>query len=87
MKRTHNLKIETQHFLLIKQGLKPVEFRLNDRNYQEGDILHLQEYSAQMNEFTGDYIDAIVLYIFDDVTYLQPNYVALMIDVIRIGDK
>lgn len=39
----HELKIEKEYFEKIACGLKPYELRYNDRNYQIGDFLALNE--------------------------------------------
>ena len=40
----HKLKILPEFFPLVEKGKKRFELRKNDRNYQEDDILLLQEY-------------------------------------------
>ena len=47
----HKLKILPEFFPLVEKGKKRFELRKNDRNYQEDDILLLQEY------FDGEYTD------------------------------
>lgn len=44
----HELKIAPVHFNNIKAGKKSFEVRLNDRNYNEGDTLILNEYVSGM---------------------------------------
>ena len=39
----HYLKTETKEFQDIEKGIKKFEFRKNDRKFQIGDILHLEE--------------------------------------------
>lgn len=40
----HRLKTHPHLFIQTLRGLKPFELRLNDRNYQVGDLLVLDEY-------------------------------------------
>lgn len=47
----HKLKILPEFFPLVEKGKKRFELRKNDRNYQEDDILLLQEYFD--GEYTG----------------------------------
>ena len=37
----HSLKIDQIYFDVVANGRKTYEIRLNDRNYQEGDGVHL----------------------------------------------
>jgi hypothetical protein len=39
----HYLETETEYYQAIERGYKKFEVRLNDRNFNVGDILHLQE--------------------------------------------
>ena len=39
----HNVKISPIYFQGVINGTKPFEFRKNDRNYQQGDCVFLQE--------------------------------------------
>lgn len=41
----HNLKIEQQHLDNLIVGIKRAEIRVNDRDYQRGDILRFKDYS------------------------------------------
>jgi len=40
----HKLKIEANYFKNLLSGIKKVEIRLNDRDYQRGDILQFDVY-------------------------------------------
>lgn len=70
----HELKIEQQYLDNLLAGKKKAEIRLNDRDYQVGDILHFRDYSKLDNED-----------IFFEITHihsglgLQPNYVVLSV--------
>ncbi len=65
----HQLKIEKQHFEDVVSGKKTFEVRNNDRNFQEGDGLALNEIDEN-----GVYTDRSALY---DVIYVlkNPEYV------------
>lgn len=76
--RVHHLKIEPQYFLAIQQGRKNFEIRKNDRDFQEGDKLILQEYLP--GSYTGRDITAEIGYI--SVFQQQPGYcVFSLIDI------
>lgn len=42
--RTHELKIAPEPYVYVIREMKKAEFRLNDRNFQVNDLLHLREY-------------------------------------------
>lgn len=62
--KTHYLKTWSKYFKPVVSGEKTFEIRINDRNYQIGDILVLQEYDFDTQTYTGDAFRVIVAYIF-----------------------
>ena len=66
MSKSHKLKIAPVHFIGVMNGTKTAEFRINDRNFQLGDILELCEF--ERGEFTGWEVHARV----SDVTDVTP---------------
>ena len=75
----HELKIYPVHFQNIMLGLKKVEIRKNDRNYQERDLLILNEYDPISGRYTGEQLIRKVDFIIKDVDGLYPDYVILQI--------
>ena len=75
----HGLKIHPEYFKAISLGLKKVEIRFNDRNFQERDVLILKEYCPEKKQYTGHIITRKIDYIIKDVPGLQPNFVILQI--------
>ena len=71
--RIHHLKILPEYFEAVVSGNKCFEIRKNDRNYQKGDILRLNEY--QDGQYTGDVHVAEITYITDYAQ--QDGYVVL----------
>ena len=69
----HELKILPEYFEAVVSGDKRFEIRKNDRNYQNGDILRLNEY--QDGQYTGDVHVAEITYITDYAQ--QDGYVVL----------
>ena len=59
----HSLKTWPQFFSRILSGDKKFELRENDRDFQAGDILLLQEWSPSNNEYTGNSIYKKVTYV------------------------
>lgn len=39
----HHLKTETAYYQAVEQGTKKFELRLNDRDFQIGDMIYLEE--------------------------------------------
>ena len=72
----HYLKTLPQYFIAQEEGIKPFEVRLNDRNYQVGDILHLQEF-VPPDTYTGRKLDREVTYVLDDPIYCKKGFVVL----------
>lgn len=68
----HQLKIKQQYAQAYYKGLKPWEIRLNDRNYQVGDIIEFTIIE------TGQTYQREIIYFFDlDGFGLMPNYCIL----------
>jgi hypothetical protein len=59
--KVHDLKTDQEPFIAIWDGLKKHEFRLNDRDFQRGDVLHLRERFG--GTYTGRQIIAEVTYV------------------------
>jgi hypothetical protein len=76
---THQLKIHPRYFKEVSLGLKKVEVRLNDRNYQERDILVLKEWNPVTQKYTDSFVILKVDYVIKDVAGLAPDYVILQI--------
>ncbi|MGL9969451.1 DUF3850 domain-containing protein [Enterococcus sp. DIV1420a] len=73
----HELKILPEYFEAVVSGNKRFEIRKNDRNYQKGDILRLNEY--QYGQYTGNVNIAEITYITDYAQ--QDGYVVLGIEL------
>lgn len=73
----HDLKILPEHFRDVRAGIKTAELRLNDRNFQPGDVLVLREWSPIYKEYTGEVEMRRVTHILEDDRYLSPGMVML----------
>lgn len=73
---THKLKILTEHFIPVLDGLKRAELRKNDRNFAAGDTLILMEWNGH---FTGDGCERVITHVADVGSYL-PGYVLLSME-------
>jgi ASC-1-like (ASCH) protein len=76
---THELKIHPEYYKDVLLGFKKVEIRLNDQNYQEGDLLILNEFDPKTEKYTGGQVKRKVDYIVKFPIGLAPNYLALQI--------
>jgi hypothetical protein len=54
MTQTHELKTWPEFFEEVRNGNKPFEYRLNDRDYKVGDVLHLREWVPPTDEQAFD---------------------------------
>ena len=60
----HELKIESSYFEAVKSGDKTFEIRRNDRDFQKGDKVVLQEVTGDhLYGYTGNEIEVIIKYV------------------------
>lgn len=76
--KTHELKLLKEPFREKWDGNKSWEYRLNDRDYQLGDILLEKEYDHINNTFTGREITEQVTYIVPGGQYNVPDDYVIM---------
>lgn len=67
--KSHKLKTHVEYYKLVVSGEKNWELRLNDRNYEVGDQLILEEYDKDKKEYTGFSTSRIVTYILKDAPH------------------
>lgn len=75
---THEVECINPFFSDVKSGKKNFEVRLNDRNYQVGDVIKLMEFDVNSCSYSGRIVYRQVMYIltgFNDV--LAPNYIVM----------
>jgi hypothetical protein len=61
--KTHQLKIWPQWFDAVRQGAKTFEIRKDDRNFNVGDELTLEEFKPGVGAYTGRVIEKRIVYI------------------------
>ena len=62
-RKTHKLKTWPKFFQAVWDDLKSFEIRFNDRAYEVGDRLLLEEFDPDRNVYTGRVISAAVSYL------------------------
>jgi hypothetical protein len=71
---THYLKTVQPYFDEIKQGNKRFEFRKNDRDFQVGDEVYLQEYDKETDTFSGKEVRGTITYVLKDWEGLDHDF-------------
>ena len=82
--KTHILKTVNPYFDKIWTIHKLFEVRKNDRDFQTGDELILQEFDPQQG-YLGREIRVKVNYILHDHDGLRPGYVVMQLEVTRFN--
>lgn len=77
MSKTHILKTINPYFADLRDGRKKFEVRKNDRNFQIGDTLILEEYNKETQQKTGKEEIRYITYIYEDNVRLMGDYVVL----------
>jgi hypothetical protein len=62
MNKIHTLKTWPQYYKAIIDGVKTFQLRKDDRNFSVGDVLVLQEFDPDKNQYTGEMISVDVIY-------------------------
>lgn len=73
---THHLKISDMYFQPVYDRLKMFEFRKNDRDFQVGDILILEEWNRNAG-YTGRFCKREISYILAHYPKIDPEFVIL----------
>lgn len=89
--RVHDLKIKRKFFNDLLSGNKTFEIRYDDRSFEVGDILDLNEVitvdDGEVTKYTGRRTNAKIIYIHRDEPgaaqpFLQPGYVCMSVEVL-----
>jgi hypothetical protein len=83
----HKLKTWPEYFDKVRDGIKRFEVRKNDRDFQVGDILTLEEYNPIECKFTGRWYLARVDYILQGGFGLKKGYCVMGISPANGGLK
>jgi hypothetical protein len=77
--RIHELKTWSEYYSLVEDRVKNFEVRLNDRDYQVGDVLVLKEFSAGTQRFTGRSVRRSITYVLSHPDFVKEGHVILSI--------
>lgn len=83
MAKVHHLKIGIEYFNDVKNGNKPFEVRRNDRDYEVGDTLILNDFNPSTETYSGDWIPKLITYKLDDPRFVKEGYVILGLQDIK----
>jgi hypothetical protein len=61
--RTHELKTHPPYFGAVLSGAKRFEIRVNDRDYQVGDLVLLREWDPEAGAYTGAVLRRRISYV------------------------
>lgn len=82
----HHLKTHPPAFHAVRNGLKRFEYRRNDRGFEEGDVLVLEEWSPDAQGHTGKSEEVRVTYMLTGPDYGIPAGFAVM-SIKRLHDE
>ena len=78
MAETHFLKTWPQFYRAVARGDKRFEVRKDDRAYQAGDVLVLQEYDPERREFNGPSVRVRVTFVLRGGEFgIEPGFVVM----------
>jgi hypothetical protein len=75
----HELKTWPEYFESVVVGVKTFEIRKNDRNFQVGDTLKLEEFNPVDNMYTGRVSFVTVTYILAAQPFVPEGYVCMSV--------
>lgn len=83
----HHLKTVQPFFDEVKKGTKTFEHRRNDRDFQIGDEVYLQEYDMMHNSFSGEEVRVLITYVLTDRAGLDDAFCIFSFKVMRHINK
>lgn len=76
--KTHMLKINTDYYEFVVLGKKNAEVRYNDRHYETGDRLVLEEWTG--SEYTGRKVSRVIIGMFRLDRFGMKDWVLLCLE-------
>lgn len=82
--KIHYLKTDPEYFQAVKKRKKKFEMRFNDRNYQVGEILVLQEFDRTIGEYTGaNDLTLLVTYTLATKPFVPDGYICMSVNLLE----
>ncbi len=82
--QTHYLKTVQPYFSEVEKGTKTFEMRINDRKFQVGDEVYLQEYDLDANSYSGKEVRATITYVLNEFRLLYSEACVFSFKVTQI---
>lgn len=80
--KMHELTVWSKHFESVQKREKTTILRLNDCNFQVGDILSLIEFDPESNEYTGKFINVEINNVSKWINYLEQDIALISFKII-----
>lgn len=77
---THDLKIWPVMFVSLLEGKKSWEYRKDNRNFEEGDILSLREWDPRTQTYTGRSVNRVVSLLVRNSFDIPKGYVIMSLE-------
>ena len=78
MPSAHCLKTWPKYFKVIESGEKNFELRKNDRNFEAGDLLKLEEWDPETERYTGNFCLCHITYILQGGQFDLPDSLCIL---------
>jgi hypothetical protein len=86
--KIHSLKTWPEYYAAVLDGRKRFELRQNDRDFQVGDCLVLQEFDPTTGSYTKEMISMVVTYAVQGKPFLPDGLICMSIEPYRAeGEK
>lgn len=73
--KIHKIKTIQPYFDRCWQQSKTFEIRKNDRDFQKGDTVYLQEYDFKTDTYSGKELRTTILYVLNDYSAIEKGFV------------
>ena len=80
--KTHYLKTVKPFFRKVWNGIKLFECRINDRDFQENDIVYLQDFDPTNQFFSGAEIKVRITYLLKDFPGIEENHCVFSFEIL-----